>query len=269
MEIYFNGKYVNGSEPQVLVDDRSYRFGDGLFETAIIYNGKVRDWERHQRRFENGLKFYGYDIDVSNIPQIANELIKKNNIREGYIRAVVSRGAAPGVGYKIGDARPYLVVQVFESPLPEFREITLVLAEIRAYYHTPCKTNNALLYTRAMMEADAAGCDNALLLSHDGYICETSNANLFWIRGDVLYTPALDLPLVPGTFRENVLEFWKGGKQEGKFPIEDLHKADEIFMANVGGIITSIKEIKPLGIKPKSREKTALLREKIIKQITA
>lgn len=246
-----------------MVDDRSFRFGDGLFETAIIANGRIWDWQRHEKRFANGLKFYGYDFDISGAEKIAEQLIEHNKIEEGYVRVVVSRGTAPGVGYKITKAEPYIVVQAFESVLPQFKEITLVQANIRAYYHTPCKTNNALLYTRAMMEADAAGTDNALLLSNDGFVCETSNANIFWIKDDVLYTPSLDLPLIPGTLRENVLEFWDGEVQEGKFLPEELRSADEIFMANVGGIITSIGEIKPLSIKPGSRIKTAALRKKI------
>jgi len=268
MQIYFKDKFIDETEAHIGLNDRSFRFGDGVFETAIIFGGKVWDWPRHAKRLGNGLKFYKLDIDISKVPQITTELIKKNKVEQGYLRLIISRGTAPGVGYMHDNSKPYMIVQVMEKPLPEYKTITLVVASLRAYYRTPCKTNNAMLYSRAMMEADAAKCDNALILSHENYICETSNANIFWIKGNVLYTPSTDLPFVPGTIREKTLELWTGTKTEGRFTVDDLKDADEIFMTNIGGIVTTIGEIKPLGIRGKSSEKTEKLRRILVKGIT-
>lgn len=267
MQIYFRDKFIDEAAAHISVNDRSFRFGDGVFETAIICNARVWDWPSHATRLQNGLEFYDLDIDISNILGIAAELIKKNKIVQGYLRVIISRGETHAVGYKIDNPAPYMVVQVASKPLPEFQTIKLAICSLRAYYHTPCKTNNALLYTRATMEADAAGCDNALLLSHDDYICETANGNLFWIKGDVLYTPSLDLPLVPGTLRQRILDLWDGEVEQGKFNLDALSDADEIFMSNVGGIVTIIGKIQNLEIKIKSQSKTAQLRDEIIKQI--
>ena len=72
----------------------------------------------------------------------------------------------------------------------------------------PCKTNSAMLYTLAMLDARAQGCENALILDAQGHVCETASGNIFWVRGEALYTPALSLPFVPGTVRKRVMELW-------------------------------------------------------------
>ncbi len=264
MQIYFKDKFIVENQAQISVNDRSFRFGDGVFETVIIYNAKTWDWPSHAKRLQKGLEFYKLDINISKIPEIAAALIKSNNIKQGYLRIIISRGETHSVGYAVENPTPYMVVQVMEKPLPEFQTIKLVVAKIRAYYRTPCKTNNALLYTRAMLEATEAGCDNALLLSHDDYICETANANIFWIKGNVLYTPSTDLPFVPGTVREKTLELWTGEVKEGRYTIDDLKDADEIFMTNVGGIVTAVGEVRPLGINAKSQKKTLQIRAKLV-----
>lgn len=269
MQIYFRDRFIDEHDVKISVNDRSFRFGDGLFETAIIANSRIWDWESHFERLSNGLKFYQIDMDIRPVEKIAGELISKNNIKTGFVRVIISRGEAPGVGYMHDDSKPYMIVQVFEKPLPEFKSIKLIICSHRAFYKTPCKTNNAMLYSLAMLEAQKAGADNALILSHDDYICETSNGNIFWIKGDVLYTPSNDLPFVQGTVRKKVLELWQGEVREGKYKLEDLYDAEEIFMTNVGGIVTKIGEILQNGIMAKNQIKIKAIRDLIMESITS
>lgn len=266
MEIYFKDKYVKAEAALVSVEDRSFRFGDGVFETVIIANGRMFDWPLHKERLEKGLEYFNLHIEAGNIEPIAIELIKRNKVKEGYIRIVISRGVNPpdAIGYMARGAKAYMVVQALPKPLPEFKTIKIFVSTHRAFYHYPSKTNNALLYTMALMEAENAGFDNALLLSPEGYICETSNANIFWIKGDVLFTPSTDLPFIPGTIRKRIFELWQGEVKEGRFLLDELKTADEIFMSNVGGVVTAIGEIAPLAFKPKATTKTAELRKQLM-----
>jgi len=267
MQIYFNGQFMADNEAQVSINDRSYRFGDGVFETALIYNGKIWDWPRHAARLQKGLEFFKLDIDIKNIPQIAAALIEENNIGQGYVRVVISRGETEGVGYKVTPTKPVMLVQVTAKPLPEFQTIKLFVSSTRAFYHYPCKTNNALHYTMALMEAESEGCENAVMLSPDDIICETATGNLFWIKDNMLYTPSTDLPFVLGTVRAAVLELWPGEAQEGKFTLDDLRNADEIFMTNVGGIVTAVSEVAPLGIRGNSQNQTMQIRKNLLAKI--
>ncbi len=266
MEVYLRDKFVKADAALVSVEDRSFRFGDGVFETVIIANGKMFDWELHKRRLQNGLEYFKLDIDIEKILPVVEELISRNSVVNGYARIVVSRGVNPpeAVGYMVRGAKAYMVVQALPKALPEFKTIRLLVSEHRAFYHYPSKTNNALLYTMALLEAEAAGYDNALLLSHDGFICETTNANIFWIKGDVLYTPSSDLPFISGTVQQRVLELWEGEMREGRFTLDDLQGADEIFMTNVGGIVTAIGEVAGVAITLKSSEKTLIIRNRMI-----
>ena len=268
MEIYFKDSFYPAGTKLLDTDDRSFRFGDGIFETAVVANGKVYDWPNHQKRMEEGLKYFKLDVDVSNVVGIIAELIKRNQVNEGYIRVTISRGDSAGVvGYKVGSAKPYMIITTIAKPLPLLSPAKLFLSSQKLFYNYPCKTNNALVYTMAFMEAEENGCNNALLLSHENYICETANANIFWLKNNIIYTPATGLPFIPGTFRKRIFELWDGKIEEGKFTLDDLKEAEEIFLTNVGGIITPVTEVKPLGIKLAKQAAALGLREKLVKEI--
>jgi branched-subunit amino acid aminotransferase/4-amino-4-deoxychorismate lyase len=259
MEIYFKNKFVNEDTPLVTVQDRSFRFGDGVFETVIIFNGKLYDWQSHEKRLCNGLEYFGLKIDAENIPDIAAELLKKNNVSEGYVRVIISRGSnSGGLGYKPLNAEPYMVMQTISSKLPELKPSKLIISATKAFYKLPCKVNSALHYVMALKEAADNNCDNALLLDIDGNICETATSNIFWVSDNILFTPSAELPFIPGTMREKVLRFWEGEVREGKFKIEELQSADEIFLSNVGMLISPVSEITGTNIK---LAKTAVAKE--------
>src|SRR5690606_14643748 len=131
-------------------------------------------------------------------------------------------------------------------PFPAFSSLSLFVSTYRASMHVPCKTNNALHYTLAMMEARDHGCDNALLLNADGYVCETASGNIFWVKEGILYTPETSLPFVPGTIRKKIIEHAPMQVVEGKFTLDDIAAADEIFMTNSGLLVAAITAVKPL-----------------------
>lgn len=268
MEIYFKDSFVASGSKVLDIEDRSFRFGDGIFETAIVANGKLYDWPNHQKRLEAGVEYFRLNIDVSKVAATALELIARNKVSEGYMRVIISRGDAAGVvGYKAGSGEAFMTIGTIPKPLPEFKPLKLYVASQRLFYNYPCKTNNALVYTMAYMEAADNDCENALLLNHEGYICETANANIFWLKNGTLYTPSTDLPFVPGTMRKRIFELWNGKIIEGKFKPEDLNGAEEIFMTNVGGIVASITEVRPLNITLKTTALAKDLYDKLIEEI--
>jgi len=261
--VFFKDRFLPEEECRVSIHDRSFRFGDGIFETLLVYNSRIYRFPHHLERLKNGLSAAKIALDISLLEKLCHELIAKNTLKEGYLRIVVSRGEnGPGaIGYLPKDAKPYFLIQSMEKPYPAFREINLWRSSQVASQHSPSKTNNALLYTLAMMEAEEQGCDNALLLNHEGIITETASGNLFWVKDGVLFTPSRDLPLVPGTMRRRVLELWDGAKQEGHFSLEALQLADEIFMTNIGHIVASVTEIRPLNLTFKTGQRTRELRK--------
>jgi branched-chain amino acid aminotransferase len=268
--VYYKGEYHPAGTPLFTAEDRSFRFGDGIFETLFVYKGKIFEPETHFARLRKGLTYFRLNLPEANtLEGLCAAIIAKNALETGYVRLVVTRGENPAdaVGYLPKHHDATLLLQTFAKPLPDLKRITLWQSSITGSMVAPCKTNSALPYVMAMLEAEQNGCDNALLSNASGHICETASGNLFWITGDTLYTPALDLPLVAGTVRHKILSLWQGKIAEGHYPLTALQAADEIFMSNIGTLIAPIAEIRPLGIIPKRENHALALREEIMAAI--
>ncbi|MDX2074555.1 MAG: aminotransferase class IV [Alphaproteobacteria bacterium] len=267
--IYVNKQYLPADAPLVTADDRSFRFGDGIFETILVAGGRMWDAPAHFTRLRNGLDYFRMALDISRLQADCCALIAKNNCQSGYVRVIVSRGAnGPGaIGYMPGEGAPYYIIQTVEKPFPAFGSVKLWVSGHRASLHIPCKVNSAMLYTLAMMEARDNACDNALILDAHGHVCETASGNLFWVKNDVLYTPESSLPFVPGTVRERIIELSPLPVRQGIYTLADLAAAAEIFMTNIGGLVTRVSSIVPLGFSAKSETITTQLRSLLEAQI--
>ena len=263
--IYTKGQFLPADAPFITADDRSFRFGDGIFETILVADGKMWDAAAHFSRLKNGLEFFRLNLDISHLESECNALITKNNCKSGYVRIVVSRGenGAGAIGYMPANNAPYYIIQTMEKPFPAFGSVSLVVSRHRASLHIPCKTNSAMLYTLAMMEAQGAGCENALILNSEDIICETASGNIFWVKNNVLYTPELALPFVPGTVRKRIIEMSPIPVQEGRYTLAELVSADEIFMTNIGGLVTRVSGVLATGFSAKTDAMTQQFRSLI------
>lgn len=260
--IYAQGHFIPADTPFITANDRSFRFGDGIFETILVVDGKMYDTDSHFVRLENGLKYFRIKLDISGLQTICEEIIQKNACDEGYVRIIASRGTnnAGGLGYLPGETEPYFVIQTVQKPLPSFQSLKLWVSSYQAHLHLPSKVNNAMLYTMALMEARDNQCENALILNSEHIICETATGNIFWMKNGILYTPEVSLPFVPGTIRKRIITLSPLPVQEGRYSLEDIGQADEVFITNVGLLVSSIASIEPIGFTAKSVEYTKKFR---------
>jgi len=267
--VYFKDRFIEESECRISLRDRSFRFGDGIFETMLVVNGRIYDMPPHLERLKKGLSAFRLGLDISGLKEICEQVIRRNTLTQGYVRILVSRGVDEEgvVGYLTRGSVPYCVVQAFARPYPGFKPLNLWLSSYKVSFHTPSKTNNALLYTLAMLEASDNKCDNALLLDTEGNICETASGNIFWIKDSVLYTPDTALPFVPGTMRDKVIQLWDGEIKEGRFTLDDLKSAEEVFMTNIGTILAPVSAIGPSGLVLPAGARTKALRRMLDKEI--
>ncbi len=244
-KVYFKDKFIEEDEAKVSIADRSFRFGDGVFETLLIYNKNIFDFNTHYQRLLDGLKAYFIELDISNLEKLCKELIDKNQLGTGYIRIIVSRGEnGPGsIGYLPKNCKPYMVIQSFEKAIPEFQSLKLWLSPYRSHQALHSKVNSSTNYVLSMLEADNNSCDNALILDTEGNICETGSGNIYWFKDSKLYTPKLGLAFIPGTVQKKILKLFNGEIIQGKFTLEDIKDADEVFMSNIGTLIAGIESI--------------------------
>lgn len=214
MIVFLNNEFVPAERALVSAFDRGFLYGDGLFETVRVANGRLVCWDEHLERLRRGagcLKI-APGAPLEQWRGVAAELIRRNQLAEGVVRMVVSRG--PGArGYSPRDARTPTVV-LSAHPLPPMTPASppswrLMTASVRLPPAGPLaafKTCNKLPQIMARAEADAAQADEALLPAADGSLVTGSASNLFWIEQAGLCTAPESSGILPGITRAQVLE---------------------------------------------------------------
>ncbi|BDG60458.1 aminotransferase class IV [Caldinitratiruptor microaerophilus] len=217
--------------------DRGLLLGDGLFETARIYAGRVPLLERHLQRLREGAAVLGIPVPRG-IEEAALRTVAACAVRDGVLRVTLTRGPGPRGLDLPPEPAPTLLVQVepFAGRAPE--PLRAALVSLRRDSRSPLtrlKTTSSLASVLARAEARAAGAGEALLLNTDGFVAEGAATNLFWVRDGVLRTPATAAGCLPGIARGLVLELARAlglPVAEGLFPPDDLAAADEAFLTS-------------------------------------
>ncbi|WP_457622708.1 aminotransferase class IV [Persephonella sp.] len=235
---------VNGKK---LIDTRFLRsvmYGEGVFET-FRYRGRLpKHIDQHYKRLTKG-------AELLKIPKITREdyifyieeTVKKCKESDDlYVKTVLlSEG---NIYFPVVPYKSHLLVIVKPYKEPEKKEISLTVAPFRVHSSDPMLRIKSTSYSRNIIAKRYAlekGCDDVLFLNENGEVTETSSANIFWIKGRFLYTPSVDCGLLPGVTRNVILKKAKDegfAVVEGRFYLEDVRKADFIFVANaLNGII--------------------------------
>jgi branched-chain amino acid aminotransferase len=240
--VFLNGQFVPEERAVVSVFDRSFLYGDGLFETMRVFRGKPFRWQQHWERLHGGADFLNIKLPYSSeaLRQFANELVEKNKMPDSLLRLTLSRGVGVRGYSPKGAENPTLVMSLRHAPghdansLPRWKLITsshrLPANEPLAHF----KTCNKLAQILARAEADAAGADEALLLNTAGFVVEGASSNLFWIDGDTICTPPLAAGVLPGITRGVVFETCEklGLKmREANITPEKLKDVDGVFVS--------------------------------------
>lgn len=242
MKIYLNGKIVDESEAKVSIFDRSYLFGDGLFETLRSYNGKLPFLEKHLNRMEWGATFMGlpfpYPKEIEEGILQTLQINKLENARVRIMLSGINQGLKPN---PVSDDVSLNLVIVCEKflPLPtENYEKGISLITVRSVKNEPSPVSNVKSASRAtkMMarrEIDEKKSFDGVLLNGEGFVAETTASNIFWVIGKQIYTPPPTVGLLQGITRDAVIELLKkeGITVKESFILPDeIAKADEIFL---------------------------------------
>lgn len=233
--IYLNGQYVPAEKALLPVADRGFRFGDGVFETIAVYNGRPYQLELHLARLKSGLSAVKIKTDSALHKQIV-ELIKKNHITEGFVRIAISRGVGSHGYLPADDNTPTVVIEAFTRHPLKMDSATLHLSSLRkipsACLPMHHKLAQGLSSTLARMEAKEHGCIESLLLTTEGHVAEASSANIFWVKGRIIYTPHLSTGALAGTTRAAIIRLLDYKVEEVTQDLKTLENADEAFLTN-------------------------------------
>ena len=253
--VFLNGQYVTRDQALVPVEDRGLRFGDGVFETIYVREGIMYLWERHHRRLLEGLEALQIRFENNNLKEAALGLLLRNKTEECLLRITVTRGVGSRGYLPYPDLMGHEPTVIMETiaytppPLEELDKLELTLS-VSSYEKTSPKTlptrfklmqgMNSIL---ARIEAERQGAFDALLLSREGMVSETSSANIFWCIGKTLYTPSLDSGCLAGTMRERIMELSEYRISQDKFKLRHLLKADAVFLCNSAFLVLPITKL--------------------------
>lgn len=227
------------------VDNRSFRYGDGLFETMRLINGKVMFVQEHAERLQKGMQMLHFtqiaDFDVNFLQEKALELCRINKHTDNArLRLNIFRDG--GGLYAPNTLLPTYVLESmpYTEALYSYNTKGLLLEMFDKEYKyadtlANLKTNNALIYVLAGIFRQQKKVDDVLILNHEGYLCETGTSNVFVVYQGTIYTPALSEGCIEGIMRKKIIEIIHEHQlpfQEARIDSRILKDASEIFITN-------------------------------------
>lgn len=232
------------------IDDRGFRYGDGVFETIAIHGGVPYQFEWHIGRLKAGLAALRIDCDFTKLADDCRRLVRHEKPLHALLRIQVTRGSA-GRGYLPMPAPCTSLIEILPIPPAPPSPVSLWLSSYRKpsaqslpVAHKLCQGLNSTL---ARMEADTQGCFDALLQNQSGYIAETSSANIFWLKDNVLYTPSLDCDILNGAMRSHMLRLSPLPVREVSTDLDELREAECVFITNSVWQILQVSALLPAG----------------------
>ena len=245
MWVYLQNKFVASEKAKISVFDYGFLFGDGLFETLRSYSGKIFRLPEHLDRLAHGASRLELSLPSTQVlTRLLYETLQRNRLDDALLRLTISRGeGGPGLD-PAPTTTPTLVIsaRAFGGYPPEYylNGVSGVIVQIRrnaAALDPALKSLSFLNNVLAKLEAKKSGAFEGLFLNLDGFLCEGTVSNLFWIREEKLRTPSATSGILGGITREVALELARKMKikvEEGIYPAEDLLAAEEAFLTNTG-----------------------------------
>ncbi len=246
MKAIFNSRIVKTSDYLIKTDNRSFCYGDGLFETIVTGPDRINLIEKHISRLKRGCQVLDIDfpalIDANSIQEMINELCEMNHIAaNARARLTIWRDTGGLYTPTASSASFYLEVKPSETGIFE----KLVLGDFSDNCHTHyspisfAKTTNALIYVLAGQEKKRKDLDEIILTDNQGQLSETHTSNLFWLKNKQFFTPQLSTGCIDGIMRNTIIHLLRQSKIEVKEVLESketLINADSVFSTNAAGI---------------------------------
>lgn len=256
LKVFLNGKIVPVAQATLNVFDHGLLYGDGVFEGIRSYGGKVFRLNEHLKRLEESARAIRLELPMSReeLATATYETMKANQITDGYIRLVVTRG----VGYlglsptRTANPGVFIIASQIELYPKELYEKGMAIISCSVIRNHPnavsprIKSLNYLNNILAKIEALDAGVHEAVMYNHLGFVAECTGDNLFTIRNGIVRTPPISAGLLEGITRDAVIELVrKRGLpfNETNLTRHDLYVADELFLTGTAAEIIPVTKI--------------------------
>ena len=253
--IYLNGRFVPEEQATVSVFDHGFLYGDGVFEGIRAYDGRVFRLEDHVQRLFDSAQAIMLSIPLSQkeMCEAILETLRKNNLRNAYIRPIVSRGYGDlGLDPNKCPKPTVIIIAVdWGAMYGDLYEVGLTAISVAVRRNSPdslppnIKSLNYLNNILAKIEANVKGGNEAIILDSRGLVSEGSGDNIFVIKEGQIFTPHT-ISNLKGITRAAVMELAaiKGNPiQEKEMGLFDLYTADEVFVTGTAAEVAPVTKV--------------------------
>ena len=256
MKVYLNGKFVDHSKAVVSVFDHGLLYGDGVFEGIRSYDRLIFKLREHIDRLFESAHTIMLKLPMSHeeLIDVVKQSLRVNKLRDAYIRLVVTRGEGDLGLDPRKCARPtvFVIADKIQLYPKHLYEKGLELITVATQRNVPealnpqIKSLNYLNNILAKIEATTAGYEEAIMLSHSGYVTECTGENIFVVKDHCLRTPPPYIGVLRGITRATVMELGEKLKLcvcEELLTRYDLFNAGECFLTGTAAEIVPVVKI--------------------------
>ena len=254
--VYVDGSYYPKSQAKISVFDHGLLYGDGIFEGIRAYNGSVFRLKEHIDRLYRSAHMIMLEIPMAKeqMIQAVLETLRKNSLKDSYIRLIVTRGVGDlGLNpKKCAKPTTIIITDTITLHKVEAKEkgVTAMLSWVKrdpvdATSHE-IKSLNYLNSILAKIEANIAGVDEAICLDKNGFICEGVAENIFMVKNGKLFTPPSYTGALQGITAEEVMRLARRlgyDVEEKNITPYELFNAEEAFFTGTAAEIIPVREI--------------------------
>jgi branched-chain amino acid aminotransferase len=260
-KIWMNGVLVGWDDARVHVGTHGLHYGSGVFEGIRAYETEkgsaVFRLTDHLKRFDNSARLLGMDLghSVDELRQACHDVIAANGLPECYLRPIAFYGYGELGVSAVGNPVDVVIMSwPWGAYLGEEGLKSGIRAKISSWQrigpnvipHAAKATGVYLNSMLAVMEANRAGYDEAILLTAEGYVADGSGENVFIVKNGELFTPDLSTSILPGITRDTVIQIAQDlgyTVHEKSLIRSDLYLADEAFMTGTAAEVTPLRAV--------------------------
>ena len=256
LKIWLDNKLVDEADAKISIFDHGLLYGDGVFEGIRVYNGRVFELQAHIRRLYESAKVIRLEMSTTKdkLTNAVEKTVKANEVIDGYIRLVVTRGIGTlGLNpFVCENGRLFIIADSIQLYPEELYEKGMKIISATTVRNHPLaippqiKSLNYLNNILAKIEALDNNVPEAIMYNHEGYVAEATGDNVFIVRDGVIYTPPTEAGALPGITQAVVIRLAKKEKLqvvEKNLTRFDLYVCDEFFLTGTAAEVIGIVEI--------------------------
>jgi branched-chain amino acid aminotransferase len=262
MKIYIDGNFYEKEDAKISVFDHGLLYGDGIFEGIRFYSGRVFQLDEHLARLASSARAIALDLPLSlaEIKEAVLETIRRNQLQDGYVRLVVTRGCGDLGLSPLLCPKPTIFIiaaNITLYPAEKYEKgLEVITCSTRRNTHgalSPMiKSLNYLNNVMAKLEALKAGAGEGLMLNEQGYVAECTGDNIFIVKDGVIMTPPISSGALAGVTRAVAIRLAREAGFEVREPQltrYDVYTADECFLTGTAAELIPVVRVdyRPIG----------------------